>query len=185
LVLILAVLFLAQTVAQSALPRLGVPPADAAMQNYPCANGKSSYIAKTGLTSCKLAREAAFGEAQLPEDSTIFLSPEGKPVSAFLSRDTTIHGYLCHGDHHNGYATAFYPGGELKVCWLAADQEVRGVPCMQAGFIADVFGGTVGVYFYQSGKLQTCKLSRDATIQERKFKRGEHIYLDADGRVIQ
>lgn len=158
--------------------------ADTEIQGYPCAAGKVWYYVQGGLRSCKVSREAAFGEARIPEGSAIYLSSDGKPDFALLSRDTTIHGYLCRGHGHD-YSTAFHPDGALKVCWLAADQEVQGIPCMQASLLSDVFGGTVGVYFYNSGKLQTCKLSRDASIQDRKLKRGEHIFLDADGNVIR
>jgi len=159
--------------------------ADKAIQNYPCAEGKTSYVAKTGLTSCKLSHDTDFGEARIPAGSTIYLTGGGKPFSVFLSRDTAIHGYTCRGGHRNDYSTAFHPSGELKVCWLASDQEVEGVPCMRASFLSDVFGGTVGTHFYRSGKLRSCKLSRDAVIQERKFRQGEHVYLDTDGRPQQ
>jgi hypothetical protein len=159
------------------------PDADKAIHGYPCLKDKASYIAKTGLTSCTLSRDADFGEARVPAGSSIYLREDGQPFSVFLSRDTPIRGYNCRGGHGNGYSTAFYPSGELKLCWLASDQEVDGVPCMRASFFSDVVGGTVGVHFYRDGKLQTCKVSRDVTIQGRKFSQGEHIYLDADGTV--
>jgi hypothetical protein len=149
------------------------------IRGYPCANGTTSYVAKTGLTSCRVSRETAFGEVRVPEGSTISLR-EDKPAFTFLSRDTRIDGYTCRGGGHD-WSTAFYPSGELKVCWLASDQEVQGVPCMRASFFHDVFGGTVGAFFYKNGKLRTCKVSRSANIQGRDFGRGEHIFLDANG----
>jgi hypothetical protein len=159
--------------------------ANEAIRAYPCVDGKTSYVAKTGLTSCVVSRDTDFGEARVPSGSAIYLKEDGKPFSVFLSHDTTIRGYTCLGGHGHGYSTGFYPSGELKLCWLASDQEVDGIPCMQASFFADVVGGTVGTHFYRSGKLRTCKISRDAVIQDRKFRQGDHIYLDADGRVQQ
>jgi hypothetical protein len=151
----------------------------AAINGYPCANGTTSYVAKTGLTSCRVSRETAFGEARVPEGSTISLR-EDKPAFAFLSRDTRIDGYTCRGGGHD-WGTAFYPSGKLKICWLSSDEEVQGVPCMRASFFSDVFNGTVGVHFYENGKLRTCKVARDAIVQDRKFRRGDHIFLDGNG----
>jgi hypothetical protein len=156
-----------------------------AIHAYPCVDGKTSYVARTGLTSCVVSRDTDFGEARIPAGSAVYLNEDGKPFSAFLSHDTAIRGYTCRGGHGHGYSTAFYSSGELKLCWLASDQEVQGIPCMQASFLADVIGGTVGTHFYRNGKLRTCKISRDAVIQGRKFGQGDHIYLDADGRVQQ
>jgi hypothetical protein len=34
--------------------------------------------------------------------------------------------------------TTFYPSGKLKQCWLAKDQVVQGVPCMNGGILGDV-----------------------------------------------
>ena len=42
---------------------------------------------------------------------------------------------------------------------------------MGAGFIADVFGGGVGAYFHENGKLRSGKLSKDFG----GLRRGEHF----------
>jgi regulator of RNase E activity RraA len=52
---------------------------------------------------------------------------------------------------------------------------------MRASFFSDVFGGTVRVTFYEDGKLRTCKVSQDVSIQGRTFRRGDRIILDANG----
>jgi len=54
---------------------------------------------------------------------------------------------------------AFYPSGKLKQCYLAGDQMVQGVPCMSGGFFGDGRGG--GAKFHESGKLASCKLTKD------------------------
>jgi hypothetical protein len=58
-----------------------------------------------------------------------------------------------------GASTALYPSGELKECFLAGDQTVQGVPCMNGGILGDGLGS--GAMFYESGKLKSCKLTRD------------------------
>jgi hypothetical protein len=41
------------------------------------------------------------------------------------------------------------------------------------------------VHFYENGKLRTCKVSRDTSIQGRRFRGGDHVFLSADGTVLQ
>jgi len=69
-----------------------------------------------------------------------------------------------------GAATGFYPSGKLKICFLAGDQTVQGVPCMTAGFIG-MFGDGArrdgGAQFYESGKLKSCTLARDYASHHR------------------
>ena len=91
-----------------------------------------------------------------------------------MSHDIRILDYTCRGGGFGGpegYTTAFYHSGTLKLCWLAGDQAVQGIPCMGAGFIADVFGGGVGAYFHENGKLRSGKLSKDFG----GLRRGEHF----------
>jgi len=125
-----------------------------------------------------------FGEATVPEKSMIYLGHDGSPRFVFLAYDATVNGYLCRGSGQD-YSTALYPSGTLKTCWLAADSVVDGVPCMRAGFTADVFGGGVETDFYENGKLKTCKLSRDFTLDGQAFHQGDHVHLDTSGRLMQ
>ena len=53
----------------------------------------------------------------------------------------------------------FYPSGKLKECYLAGDQTVQGVPCMNGGIFGD--GLCLGAVFHETGKLKSCKLTRD------------------------
>ena len=154
------------------------------IQGYPCAAGYAWFFADGKLSSCFASRQTAFGEVTIPEKSMIYLSHDGNPRFVFLDHDAPINGYLCRGGGHD-YSTALYPGGKLETCWLAADSVVDGVPCMRAGFTADVFGGGVATDFHENGELKTCKLSRDFTIDGHPFRKGDHIHLDASGHVTQ
>lgn len=146
------------------------------IQGYPCAKGYAWFYSDGRLETCTVERETVFGEARVPERSRIYLRTDGSPDFVFLSRDTRLVGLTCRGGGHS-YMTAFYPSGKLKVCWLSGDQEVQGVPCMGASFIADVFGGSVGVRFWENGKLNTCKLSKDFD----GLRRGQHIVFSQAG----
>ncbi len=97
---------------------------------------------------------------------------DGRPDFVFLKRDTNINGYQCEGGNwllgpREGAMTGFYPSGKLKYCWLAAEREVQGVPCSGSG----MFSGDSSVKFYESGGLQSCKLSQDYG----GLKRGERF----------
>ena len=153
----------------------------AEVQGYPCAKGYAWFYPGGGLRACAVSRETSFGEVRVPAGSLIHLSADGKPAFVFLSRDAEILEYKCRGGGHD-FMTVLYPTGKLKLCWLSADQEIQGVPCMRAGFIADVFGGGVGTHFYENGALRTCKLSRDFEMGDKKYRRGEHAYLIARNR---
>jgi hypothetical protein len=143
-------------------------------QGYSCARGYAWFYADGHLASCTVSIETAFGQARAPAGSWVRLTPDGAPSLLVVRHDTRILDYNCRGGGlggPEGYTTAFYPSGKLKVCWLAGDQDVQGIPCMGASFFADVFVGGAGVSFHESGKLRTCKLSRDF----RSLRRGQHI----------
>jgi hypothetical protein len=72
--------------------------------------------------------------------------------------------------------TFFYPSGKLRLCWLAEDQVVQGLPCMAAaGFWGTLFHyGGAGTSFHENGKLHSCTLSKDY----RGHRRGE-LFMQA------
>jgi len=153
------------------------------IQGYACAPGYAWLFNDGRLASCTVSRETAFGEITIPAGSEIFLTAEGHPRSVFLAHDSRVSGYLCRGGKR-AWSTALYPSGKLKTCWLADDAVVDGLPCMRAGFVADVFGGGAETDFREGGRLKGCKLSRDFTPGDRFFHRGDHIRLDAGGKLI-
>jgi hypothetical protein len=154
------------------------------IQGYSCAAGYAWFFTDGSLSSCFVSRESKFGEITAPRKSWIHLTRNGAPQFIFLAHDAQIDCYACRGGGHD-YSTALYPDGKLKTCWLAADSMVNGIPCMRAGFVADVFGGGVETDFHENGHLKGCKLSRDATIGDRTFHRGDHIRLDETGQMAK
>jgi|GEM_PF-426463 len=132
------------------------------IQDYFCAKGYAWFYANGQLESCAVARETEFGVARGPAGSWITLDAAGKPRILQLVRDTQISEYKCRGGNwllgpSEGATTAFSPSGKLKECWLAEDQDVQGIPCVRSG----VFSGYNSLQLFESGKLRSCKLSRD------------------------
>jgi hypothetical protein len=88
-----------------------------------------------------------------------------------MSHDAPILGLTCQGGSFlgpgEGSVVALYPSGKLKLCFLARDQIVQGVPCAHGGFFASLSGVDPGVAFDESGKLIACRLSKDFGAQHR------------------
>jgi hypothetical protein len=134
----------------------------AEIQGYQCARGYAWFYADGKPASCTLARDTDYGVARAPAGSWITIDAQGKPKILQLVRDTQILGYKCRGGNwllgpSEGATTAFYPSGKLEECWLAENQVVQGVPCAASG----MFTGDSSVQFYENGRLQACKLSKD------------------------
>jgi hypothetical protein len=156
----------------------------AEIHGYPCARGPAVFYDGTTLESCRLNRDAPFGEARLPAGSVIHLTPEGQFAFALLSRPTMVGGHACQGDGRVN-PVVFYPGGKLKECWLASPEQIQGVPCARStpATTTSVAGGSAE--FYENGKLRRCTLSRPLVFEDVHLGAGAHIVLDADGRLEQ
>jgi hypothetical protein len=152
------------------------------IQGYSCAAGYAWFFTDGTLASCFVSRASAFGGIEVPAKSWIQLTRDGRPRFVFLAQDAAVNGFRCRGGGHD-FSTALYPTGELRTCWLAEDSVVDGVPCMRAGFIADVFGGGVEVDFHSNGRLRRCKVSREFRYGGRVFAKGDHIVLDENGSM--
>lgn len=132
------------------------------IQGYTCAKGNAWFYADGRLQQCAVPRDTDFGVAYIPAGSWINLLEDGRPDFVFLAHDTEIAGNRCSGGNwllgpREGAMTGFYPNGKLKYCWLTGDQDVQGIPCAHSG----MFTGDSSVKFYQSGRVHSCKLSRD------------------------
>jgi len=148
------------------------------IQGYPCAKGIAWFFDDGHLNRCTVTREIPFGEARIPAGTYIALNPDGTPNFIQMSHDAPILGMTCQGGSWLGPGeagvVAFYPSGKLKVCYLAGNQTVQGVPCAAGGLLASLHGVDPGVLFDESGKLRGCKLAKDYGM----WKRGERFTQD-------
>ena len=119
----------------------------------------------------------------LPKGAIIHKVTEDK-VYCFLPANTLIQGILCRGDKHRGWETVFYRNGKLALVWPARDTEIQGVPCRAASFWTEVSGGSARVTFYPNGRLKSCKLAKDCTIQGHRLKKGEHVEFNSKGKLL-
>ena len=135
------------------------------VEGIPCDRGYAWFFPSGHLEKCTVTREIPFGEITIPAGSWITLAEDGKPHFVQMSHDAPVLGMQCQGGGalgpSEGPVVALYPSGKLKVCFLANDQLVQGVPCSHGGFFSSLSGPDPGVDFYESGKLRQCRLTAD------------------------
>ncbi len=146
--------------------------------------GTVNYFENGKLSSCILAREDTVLGQPLPAGTQLNFLIDGRLDIVCLPSDTYIQSYLCKGEGPGTWHTVFYPNGQLKLMWSAKDQWIQGIPCREASFWTDAFGGGVGVHFYPNGKLMQCKLAQDFSLDGHFFKRGQHINFDENGQLV-
>ena len=111
-----------------------------------------------------------------------------KEIVVFLTENLKVQGVYCRGDKKHGYQTVFYPDGKLKLCWLAKDQIIHGIPCKKTTFWGEVFRyfkGSARVEFYRNGKLKRCKLAKDFVIDGKTYKKGDILFFDKHGKLLK
>ncbi|UCE23880.1 MAG: hypothetical protein JSU74_11355 [Candidatus Zixiibacteriota bacterium] len=152
------------------------------VEGVSCQKG-ARYYEDGNLKSCVLARKDTLSGQPLPLGTTVHLTMEGTLDWCFLPEDTYIQGHLCKGRGHS-WSTAFHPNGRLKLAWLGKDEIIQGIPCAEASFWGDVFGGGAGTYFHDNGNLSRCRLADDIVIEGHAFEKGDHVRLDRDGKLV-
>jgi hypothetical protein len=153
------------------------------IQGFPI-SGTVNYFENGKVCSAILAQDYTFQGNAFPAGTQLSFSPDGTLKFVCLPCNTYLQDCFCKGEGPGNWQTVFYPNGQLKLMWPAKDQWVQGIPCREASFWTDVFGGGTGVSFHANGKLQRCKLSLDFTIEGRSVKRGAHVDFDDQGHLL-
>jgi hypothetical protein len=154
------------------------------VQGIPC-RGSIFYYKNGKIESCILAREDTLFGQPFPEGTQVSFTQEGVVDCSALPHVVSIQGHLCKGEGPGSWGTCFFPNGQLKLVWLARDEIIQGIPCAYASFWRDVFGGGSGTFFHENGKLASCKLARDASIEDQNFGKGDRVHFDKDGKLVR
>jgi len=161
------------TVEQLATPRI--------VQGVPC-SGYVRFDAEGRLESCILSQEHTFGPAVLPANTQVrHFRPDGTPEDVHLGHDARYDGHLCRGEGPGSWMTGFHPDGGLKYCFLVDRETIDGFLCERGTFWGEVTGGVI-VEFHPDGKLESCRLAADATVAGQAFRKGQRVWLDAEGK---
>lgn len=153
------------------------------IQGFPC-QGTVNYFENGKIASCILAREYKVLGQLLPTGTQLNFSSEGNLELISLPYDVYLQSYFCKGEGPTTWHTVFHPNGQLKLMWPAKDQWIQGIPCREASFWTDAFGGGAGVSSHSNGKLKRCKLSQDFIIEGHSFKRGAHLDFNEQGHLV-
>lgn len=144
------------------------------IQGYSCDRGDAWFYRNGKLNRCVVSRDSVFGEAWVPDGSIISLRPDGAPLRVMLLHQTEIHGVRCAGagllGPAEGSVTEFYPSGKIRLCFLAGDQAVQGIPCATGGIWKAIVSREFPIEFAEDGKLKSCGLSADFRGQHRGEK---------------
>ena len=159
-------------------------PAD--IDGVPCAAGYVFRFEATGkLSQCTLDRDATVRNAELRKGSTVALNPDGTIHHVFLPGTTMVGEHSCRGGGHD-WMTHFHPNGELKLCWLARDEVIQGVPCSRATFPGEVFGRKYATTeFHENGALASCIASAATDVGGQRYEAGARVTLDLDGKPVR
>lgn len=142
------------------------------------------------LRYAKLAQTLTVRGNDFPAGSRIYFQTIWMPDipgawHCALPAPMVIQGHLCARGENLGQF--YYPSGKLRATWLAADEEIDGVPCTTSKSVLRprtlFYGLDTMVWFFENGRLQQAMLSRDCTLQGRVFKAANIVRLNADGTL--
>jgi hypothetical protein len=150
--------------------------------------GSVEYYQNGKLTSCTLGCEDTLSGQPLPAGTIVHFTPEDHFDWCFLQQNTLIQGHLCRGEDHE-FMTCFHPNGQLKIAWLAQDEIIQGIPCAKFQFLSALLGWVAGdkdgsTGFHENGRLRYCALSENSTIEGQRFRRGDALRFDQDGKLV-
>jgi hypothetical protein len=129
---------------------------------------------------CTLAHDDTVKGHTLPAGTRLHYDTTGALDFFWITKPALFDGLELNGTgegpHH-----LLYGSGSPRLLWLSRTQDVQGVPCRPISFWTEIIGRTSAVRFHPNGRLQECRLGRDATIQGRRFDRGERVAFDTAG----
>jgi hypothetical protein len=150
----------------------------------PTGRASAALFPSGQLASCPLASDTVISRHRLSAGTWIYLTEDGALRAIWLDADARLQGHLCKGTGYKGWSTEFYHTGTLRLCYLAKETMIDGVPCRGASFWAELFGSTQ-VVFHEDGHLQSCSLARAIERGGIPFGKRDRIQVDARGRATR
>jgi hypothetical protein len=136
------------------------------------------------LASCPLAVPTTLAGHRLPAKTWVRLTEAGRLEEVWLPQDTYLGARLCRGTGDRGWSVTFHPTGALRLCYLAHEEVIEGIPCQKGSFWNEVRGGNqTAVYLREDGRLERCQAARDFTRNGVAVKKWMVVLLDSAGGV--
>jgi hypothetical protein len=133
------------------------------------------------LESCSVAAETTISGHRFPTGTWLYLDNAGQLASAWLRRDTELQGHVCKGTGFGGWSVVFHGNGQLRLCYLAQQQTIQGIPCSKGSFWGEIRGST-SVSFHETGSLASCSAARPVVVDSVTFKSRQRVSLRPAGR---
>jgi hypothetical protein len=156
---------------------IGFMTEDHVIQSFPCEKGWIHFKDNFSLQSFQLNREFTYKNTMLPSHTWIHMPYKGQTGYILsLPFDFQIQGHLCSGNGgYKGTQTGFYDSGRLGSFYSPEDTAIDGVPCN-----ATIFDN---INLHENGRLKSCKLSEDYSVDTVTLKKGSRIELDESGKL--
>jgi len=150
----------------------------------PTGNFSAETYLSGALYSCPVLNDTVIAGHALFAGTWITLDTLRRLEHAWLSRNTILAGHLCKGTGYKGYSTRFREDGSLRLCFLAEDTEINGVPCIHGSFWTEIRGGTMtAATFHRDGSLAGCQASRTFTANGVRYRKWNRIARDSVGII--
>jgi hypothetical protein len=134
------------------------------------------------LASCPLAALTPIAGYRLPARTWVRLTEDGEIESVWLPQDTYLGDHLCRGTGDRGWSVTFHPTGVLRLCYLAREEIIEGIPCQKGSLWNEVRGrGRSAVHFREDGTLEKCQAARDFTRDGVAVKKWAVVLLNSAG----
>lgn len=128
-------------------------------------------------------REEVLGPDRVPAGTRLHYTPTGWVRDCLLPEPTELQGLPLRGDGQK-WMTAFHPDGTIHTAWLDRSVPINGLPCARATIWAEWFGKDASITLHPDGSLASCRLARSITLEGRKYRRGQRVFLDPEGRLM-
>lgn len=150
----------------------------------PTGNFSAETFPDGTLRSCPVLNDTVIAGHSLFADTWITLDSLRRLEHAWLSRNTVLAGHLCKGTGFKGYSVRFREDGSLRLCFLAEDSVIDGVPCVHGSFWTEIRGGRKSVLLvHPDGTLAGCQASRAFSANGVRYRKWDRLARDSRGAV--
>jgi hypothetical protein len=155
----------------------------AVIDGIPCAptgSWHAQFYPSGRLASCPLAVPTTLAGHRLPAKTWVQLTEAGRLEGVWLPQDSYLDAHLCRGSGNRGWSVTFHPTGALRLCFLAQEEVIDGIPCQKGSFWNELRGGNrTGVVLREDGRLKRCQAARDFTRNGVPVKKWEVVLIDS------
>ena len=142
----------------------------------PTGNVSAEVFLSGKSRSCPVLNDTVIAGHSLYAGTWITLDSLRRIEHVWLSRNTVLAGHLCKGTGFKGYSTRFREDGTLRLCFLAVDTVIGGVPCIHGSFWTEIRGGRKSILLlHPDGSLAGCQASRAFSVSGVRYRKWDRI----------